>query len=652
MAKADTSVSLGQAKQLASCMELLSTLGHVGQAIWELGRWYVGDLGGKIEDLPYLTNREIISTEGRIEYLRTAIAYIRDKLKTSSDWRELPVDFRTFVESPKYMNKPATLWPAVIKVGGEINSGKYVECVLTGAIGVAKTTLALYTQAYQTYLLSCMKDMHRTFDLDSSSEIVIVFQSINKQAATDVDYRRLRDMIGNAPYFAEKFPYDKNRETDMRFPRNVWIKPVAGHDQAAIGQNVIGGILDEINFAAVVERSKMATDGGTYNQAKQNYQAIARRRESRFMQQGELPGMLCLVSSRKYPGQFTDEKEDEAKRNPRIYIYDKRIWELRPERFCGTKFRVFLGDLSRKPRVLRDDEEVHAQEAALVMEIPIEFKHQFAEQLTGSIRDIAGIATQAMNPFMQNTDAISEAFSKVKSIASRPEVDFFLTKPLIYPKRFINLEHPRFAHLDLAMTRDACGLAIGHCPGFKPVKRGEMVEVLPVIQYDLLLAIRAPRGGEIEFSKIRELLYTLRRLGLPIKWVSADNKMMSNDMLQILHQHNFTVGWKSMDTDTEGYDVLKQALYDRRVLAPEHALAQRELVRLEIDPATNKIDHPTSGSKDVSDAMAGVAYGLTMQRVTWVKHGVPIRVRPSIVPQKIEEVAEPVSSGRIVRYQA
>ena len=76
------------------------------------------------------------------------------------------------------------------------------------------------------------------------------------------------------------------------------------------------------------------------------------------MQMGTLPGMLCLVSSRNYPGQFTDKKEAEARTNKRIYVYDKRLWEIRPERFNGEKFRVFIGDETRKPRILEDDELV------------------------------------------------------------------------------------------------------------------------------------------------------------------------------------------------------------------------------------------------------------------------------------------------------
>ena len=50
--------------------------------------------------------------------------------------------------------------------------------LLEGVPGVAKTTLAIYSQAYQLYVLSCLRAAHRMFDLDPSSEILIVFISL------------------------------------------------------------------------------------------------------------------------------------------------------------------------------------------------------------------------------------------------------------------------------------------------------------------------------------------------------------------------------------------------------------------------------------------------------------------------------------------
>ena len=119
-------------------------------------------------------------------------------------------------------------------------------------------------------------------------------------------------MIEGSPYFLKHYPFDKQIITKLVFPNRVEVTPVAGNETAAIGQNVMGGLIDELNYMAVVEKSRVAVDKGTYDQAILVYNSIARRRKSRFMDNGKLPGILCLVSSKKYPGQFTDQKVAEA----------------------------------------------------------------------------------------------------------------------------------------------------------------------------------------------------------------------------------------------------------------------------------------------------------------------------------------------------
>lgn len=583
--------------------------------------------------------------EAVIEFLKSS-AQSPDALKNLIKFKHTPVGVREFVESPDFMDRPGILWPAVLDVLEEICSGRYVESVLTGAIGVAKTTLALYIQAYQVYLLSCLRAPHKEFDLDPASEIVIIFQSLNKELAKEVDYGRFRSMMKEAPYFARNFAYDTGRESEMRFPNRIIVKPVAGHDKSAIGQNVIGGIIDEINFMAVTENSKNSRDGEVYDQAIKNYNTLAKRRESRFMNKGWLPGMLCLVSSRNYPGQFTDTKEAEAKHNPLIYVYDKRLWELRPERFGfyqGDRtrelidtygedydfwFEVFIGDATRKPRFIHPDEEVVPDDRPLVMQIPIEYRRSFEEDMFSALRDIAGVATQALHPFILDTEALSACFGRVKNLASRDDCDFVQSRIQLYPKRIVNREETRFCHIDLAISGDSAGFAVGHVSGFQRIDRGAHAEMMPIIQFDLLLEIRPPRGGEIEIEKTRRLLYAIRDLGLPVKWVTYDG-FQSKDSMQILAQQGFTTGYQSMDVDTIAYDVTKQAIYDRRILFPTNPHAQSEFVRLERNPKTQKIDHPPKGSKDLTDAIAGVVYGLTMRREVWARHRVPLTSIPT-----------------------
>ena len=193
---------------LVLCFDILQQIGKPGEYVWKNGE-------------------KVANLDERVAYLKEAILWLRAKAKEGNriPYRELPVDFRTFVESDELMKKRGTLWPEVIKAGKELNSGRYVEAVLTGGIGCAKTTLAIYTMAYQLYVLACLQDPHALFDLDRSSEILMVFQSINKNLAKDVDYKRFRDMVDGSPFFTKRLPFDAGRESDMRFTRHIIVSP-------------------------------------------------------------------------------------------------------------------------------------------------------------------------------------------------------------------------------------------------------------------------------------------------------------------------------------------------------------------------------------------------------------------------------------------
>jgi hypothetical protein len=161
-------------------------------------------------------------------------------------------------------------------------------------------------------------------------------------------------------------------------------------------------------------------------------------------------------------------------------------------------------------------------------------------------------------------------------------------------------------------------------------------ELMPQINFDLILEVKPPRNGEIEFENIRKLIYKLREQGMNLKWISFDS-YQSVDSRQILHQRGFATGLQSMDKDPLPYDVTKTAFYDGRVRAPKHDKALSEIVRLERDPQSGRIDHPPNFSKDCADAVAGVVYGLTYRRATWARHGVPINRNLIEMVRAVEE---------------
>lgn len=611
-------------------------LGHAdAQAIWEAG-----------ESIPDTTERAAFYTHAILHVEQLLHGGDTSGLQMYLTYKSPPVDIKTFICDPYYLNKEAEIYPGVLEAAIELNNGSYVEAVLTGGIGSGKTTLALYTTAYQLYILSRMRNPHRVFGLDPSSEIMFIFQSITKVLAKGVDYQRFRNMIEGSRYFVEQFAFDKGLESKLVFPNRIEVVPVAGNETAAIGQNVMGGVIDELNYMAVIEKSRASVDKGTYDQAVLVYNSIARRRKSRFMENGKLPGILCLVSSKKYPGQFTDQKMEEAKSDPTIFVYDKRVWDIKPHDFAHQGwFYVFVGDLTRKPRILADQEVVPDPDRHLVVAVPKEFRVDFEKDVINALREIAGVSTLARHPFFLEVDKVAKSFHKEqRSVFEQTVVDFIDTKLTLVKSAIVSPELPRFVHIDLALSGDSAGLAIGTVSGFKSLSDDpEQPTYMPTVRMDGVLEIRPPKNGEILFSKIRDIISILMKMGMNIRWVTFD-QFQSNDSMQILRQWGLITGLQSMDTvPCRPYEFTKSAMYDGRLDLPAHPHLQKEILMVEKDTKTGKVDHVPGGSKDCADAMAGVVFGLTMRRELWGIYRIPIASIPAGVMSYADKLKAPDS---------
>lgn len=322
--------------------------------------------------------------------------------------------------------------------------------------------------------------------------------------------------------------------------------------------------------------------------------------------------------------QFTDQREAERSRQlsetgtTSIYLYDRKLWEVKPEgTYSGETFRVFVGNFSQQPRVLVDNDNENTD----VIDVPIEHKPEFDRDILNALRDIAGVSTQAIQPFFTNREAIAACFSDRKPLLSCLSTDFIQPPLELFSSRFYRPELIRFAHLDLSISQDATGIVVGCVDKFVKVQRGSEIEILPHIHIDLVLRVMPPADGEIPYHRIRELLYLLRDHGMNLRFVTADS-FQSVDMVQTLGRAGFITGQRSMDRTPAPYEWLKSALYDKRLTIPEHNVLRDELLALEVDSKAGKIDHPPSGSKDLADALAGVVYGLSTRREVWSQHKV------------------------------
>ena len=160
---------------------------------------------------------------------------------------------------------------------------------------------------------------------------------------------------------------------------------------------------------------------------------------------------------------------------------------------------------------------------------------------------------------------------------------------------------------------------MAHIAGFKDVQRRDengktYSEKAPIYVVDLILRINPPQGGEIEFAKIRDLVYQLSNHGYNISSVSMDKYI--RDGLQPFQQKGFSTEWISVDETTEPYDVMKSALYEGRLFFYKYDRLIQELQLLEKVYINNrvKIDHPPTFGKDLADALAGVIFALSKKQ--------------------------------------
>lgn len=515
-----------------------------------------------------------------------------------------------------------------------------------GMIPTHNTTVAQIVTAYHLYLLSVEKFPQLRFGLFPTSTIVVAMLNITDALAERVTFGQFRQMLEPVPYFKEHFPFPLDLKSEMRFPNNIIVIPAAASAQKLLGMNVIGGIVDEMNFMAKIEKSKQARDGGEFDQAKEIYTSIVRRRKSRFQKQGKLPGCLAVVSSKGGPGDFTEirKAEVEEEDDGLTYIWGMAQWEARPRTdFKPETFTVEIGDERHDSRILPEGEE--PREGAKLIHPPIDFLREFQRDMEGSLRDLAGISTLSKKPFFGNRESIwrmADLYQEAGYVnVFRDEIwDLSNGLPPINDKWTLrNPERTRAAHIDLGLTSDHAGISIGHAHGITFEQRRNVndptkfdVEELPVIAYDGVIAIKPPVGGEIDFEEVRNILYMLRfDLGIPIKWVTMDG-FQSVDTRQILRKKGFKTEYVSVDgkESIPIYRAFRSAVRSERVLAPEHKRGFVELASLELihDKATPYIDHPANGSKDVADSMAGVFKTIMERRSSW-RNLQPVAPKPS-----------------------
>lgn len=566
-----------------------------------------------------------------------------DILNTARLRREI-VSMEQFMEDDYYLGEPCrTVYPRLKEELIRVFDGDVRELILTGSIGWGKTTFLSIVLARILYELSCIAHPQATFGLSPGSEMGIVLVSKNLPLARRVLKTAVDDKLKLSPYFNEHWKPKFGKDATM-FPDNIVMMIASYQSERLLGVNVLAGAMDETNFA-MTSRQQIVTKMGekasvaNYDLAEKVYTTLLTRIKSRFQRAGELTGMMILASSASTEGSFIDRRLRDAEKDPTAMVLDFSTWDVKPKSyFTGKWFNVLVGGSALRSRILGSDENLDdtflLENEARIIRVPEEYHYDFELNLEDALRDIAGIATQAISAYLQRVEAIDACVDESRPHPFSVDSWQYGTPARFEWNRFCqqvtrriaggyeelawrplrNPAAPRWIHVDTSISGDSTGLAMGHIEKFVEVIRrnsdGEAyADVAPYVVMDLMLRISPPPGEQIYLPDVRRLIYELSEHGFVILGTSFD-QYQSAEMMQQLRARGLPAKLISVDKSTAPYDALKSAIYERRVEFYRYPAFLAELKALEYDRVKGKVDHPLAGSKDVSDAVAGVVFAL------------------------------------------
>jgi hypothetical protein len=320
-------------------------------------------------------------------------------------------------------------------------------------------------------------------------------------------------------------------------------------------------------------------------------------------------------------------------------VLDYATWDVKPKTTFSQKwFKVLVGGSNARSRLVGADEKVDQrfleETDSYLIDVPEEYRPDFEIDLNGALRDIAGVSVEAISQFISRPESLYGAidagrvhpFSVDEWIYGTP-ADFMWPKlcslherklpggqsERYWMPRLNPLAH-RHVHIDVALSGDSIGIAMGHISRYKAVLRrdptGEQYsDTAPEFEIDFMLRVRPPQGDQIFLPDIRALVYSLIDHGFQVNSFSCDS-FQSAEMIQQMKARGVTSVVISVDRTNDAYNEFRQALYEKRIKYYEYQPLISESLALEYDGHRGKVDHPLGGSKDVADAVAGVLSGL------------------------------------------
>jgi hypothetical protein len=531
-----------------------------------------------------------------------------DALK-DEQFEDIPVDVKTFVESPDYLGQPplSPIQYDIVEAMSQIykkpdllnllgteagarHYEKYTknEIILQLGKGSGKDHTSTVACAYVVYKLLCLKDPARYFGKPSGDAIDIINVAVNAEQAKNVFFKGFKNKIEKSPWFAGKYEAKVN---SVSFNKSITVYSGHSERESHEGLNLFMAVLDEISGFA----SEVGTGNDQGKTADNLYKAFRGTVDSRFPDLGK----VVLLSFPRYNGDFISKRYEEV-------IMEKEVIERRHKFIINEELPE--GPDNEFEIVWEEDQIVsYKYPRMFALKRPTwevnptrkieDFKIAFLTDMGDAMMRFACIPTFSSDAFFKQKDKLE------KCMTLRNPVDNYRRFDLTFKP---DTDKVYYVHADLAQKHDKCAVAIAHVDKWVNIQViKDYEQVAPIVVVDAVAWWEPKVEGPVNLSDVKNWIINLRREGFNIGMVTFD-RWQSFDIQQELK----AVG---MRTDTvsvakKHYEDLAMMIYEERVAMPMIPLLLEEMSELKI-MKNNRVDHPRKKSKDLADAVCGAVFG-------------------------------------------
>lgn len=257
---------------------------------------------------------------------------------------------------------------------------KFNEIIITGAVGIGKTTIPLYMLAYELYYLLNVYEPHRKLGILKDSKLVFNLFYVNHLMSVKSYFDTI---INNIPEIKNKIKSEKEGEYIL-FENNIEVR-----------FNSIKNYRPELGVVHYLSifNLEYPIDTQPNKILNKTYLDILNRCQARFQNKEGMIGGVILAG---YPDSSLINDRLEIQSSKYLKLSKMSDWEVNPYRKPTTNktFAVCTGNgRFLEPKILEKDEDVNDYPTNCIINVPEDFRSSFEKDLIRSLRDLAGVRT-------------------------------------------------------------------------------------------------------------------------------------------------------------------------------------------------------------------------------------------------------------------